>query len=203
MLKLLGLQKFGVVCGFVFPLVAFGCIGIAIVSYPEFSWANNALSDLGVVPGVTAFAFNFGLFTAGVLGFFFAIAGLYSYFKNTTTGKIGSAVFALATIWLMAIGVFNESFYPAHFVVAVLFFITLPCALWILAVALYLKYEVNLTVFTLTSSFIAAAPWILYLLVRYVPNVAIPEAISALISSIWVITISYKILKTKHHQQRL
>jgi hypothetical membrane protein len=200
MLKLLGLQKFGVICGFVLPFVAFGCIGIAIVSYPEFSWTNNALSDLGVVPGVTAFAFNFGLFAAGVLGFFFVASGLFSYFKNTAVGKLGVAVFALATVWLMAIGVFNESFYPAHFVVSVLFFITMPVAFWVLAVTLYLKHEVSLAIFTLFSSVVAAAPWILYFIMRYVPNVAVPEAISALISSIWVIILSYKMLKATKPQ---
>jgi len=196
MLSQLVLQKIGIVCGFVVPIVAFGCIGIAIVSYPEFSWVNNALSDLGVVSGVTALAFNLGLFIAGLLGFFFAIIGLFSYFKNNLVGKVGSIVFAVATVWLMAIGIFNENFHPTHFIVSVLFFITLPVALWVLTVALYLKNEVKLALFTLISSFIAAAPWILFYAVHYVQNVAIPETISALTGSIWIIIMSYKILKT-------
>jgi hypothetical membrane protein len=96
----------------------------------------------------------------------------------------------------MAIGVFNESFYPVHFVVAVLFFVTMPVAFWVLAVALYLRRKVGLAFFTLFSSVVAATPWLLYIIVRYVPNVAIPEVISALISSIWIIIISYKMVKT-------
>jgi hypothetical membrane protein len=195
MLNSLVLQKFGAVCGFIFPLIAFGCIGVAIVSYPEFSWVNNALSDLGIVSGITALAFNFGLFTAGLIGFFFATTGLFNYFKKTHVGKIGAVVFAVATIWLMAIGIFNESFIPLHFIVSVLFFVTLPVALWILSAALYLKHEIKLAIFIFTASFIAALPWILYIILYYVPNVAILETLSALTGLIWVITICYQIIK--------
>jgi len=195
-LRLLSLQRFGAVCGFVFPFVALCCIGMAIVSYSEFSWFDNALSDLGVVSGVTAFVFNWGLFTAGVLGFFFATVGLFNFLKNSAICKVGATVFAVATIWLSAIGIFNESFSPTHFIVSLLFFVTLPSALWILTAALYLKGEVKLAFFTLSSSLIAAAPWLLFFMFHYTPNVAIPEIISALAGSIFVIIISYKMLKT-------
>ncbi|XHH10270.1 MAG: DUF998 domain-containing protein [Candidatus Bathyarchaeia archaeon] len=191
------LQKTGAACGFAVPIVAFGCIATAIASYPEFSWTNNALSDLGVVSGITGPVFNVGLFTAGLLGFLFAVLGLFSFFKGSTVGKAGAIVFALATVWLMAIGIFNEDFRPTHFIVSVLFFATLPIALWVLTAGLYLKRMVKLAVFTLTASFVAAAPWILYYTIHYVPNVAIPETISGLTGAIWAIIISYKILQTK------
>ncbi|MGD6932766.1 MAG: DUF998 domain-containing protein [Candidatus Bathyarchaeia archaeon] len=189
-------QKIGSACGFAVPIVAFGCIATAIASYAEFSWTNNALSDLGVVPGITGPVFNVGLFTAGLLGVIFSVAGLFNYFKNAPVGKAGALAFALATVWLMAIGIFNENFRPTHFIVSVLFFATLPIALWIITAALYRRHEVKLAVFTLVTSFIAAAPWILYYTIHYVPNVAIPETISGLTGSVWVIFVSYKILKT-------
>jgi hypothetical membrane protein len=103
--------------------------------------------------------------------------------------------FATAAVWLMAIGVFNMDFWPVHFIVAVSFFVTLPVALLILTAALYLHRAVNLVVFTLCSSVVAAIPWVLYLIMPYVPNVAIPEIISSLVGSIWIVTISYKIFK--------
>ena len=196
MLNQLGLQRIGAFCGFVVPILAFGCIGLSVMLYPEFSWFNNALSDLGVVFGVTAFVFNFGLFVAGLMCFFFAVMGLFNYFKNSVVGKLGSIVFAVAAVWLMAIGIFNESFLAIHFIVAVLFFVTLPSAFLVLTVALYKRKELKLAVFTLVSSFVAAAPWILFFIVPYVPNVAIPEFISSLISSIWLIVLSYYTLKT-------
>lgn len=190
------LQKTGAVCGFAVPAVAFGCIAAAIMSYPEFSWTNNALSDLGVVPGVTGPIFNVGLFTAGLLGVLFAVLGLFNYLKDSTVGKAGALTFAAATVWLMAIGIFNEDFRPTHFIVSVLFFATLPIAFWIITAAFYRRHEVKLAVFTLAASFVAAAPWILYYIIHYVPKVAIPETISAVTGAIWAITLSYKMLKT-------
>jgi hypothetical membrane protein len=190
------LQKIGAAFGFAVPIVAFTCISAAILSYPQFSWTNNALSDLGVVPGFTAAVFNVGLFTAGLLGVLFAVLGLFNYFKDSLFGKAGSLVFGFAMIWLIAIGIFNENYRPAHFIVSVLFFATLPIALWIITAALYRRHEVKLAVFTLIASFTAAAPWILYYTIQYVPNVAIPETISGLTGAIWAIIISHKIIKT-------
>jgi hypothetical membrane protein len=161
-----------------------------------FSWAENALSDLGVVPGFTSTVFNTGIFTAGLLGLLFALLGLFSYFRSSKVGQIGALAFAVATVWLMAIGIFNESFRPTHYIVSVLFFATLPLALWVITAGLYLKHEAKLAVFTLVASFVAASPWILFFAVQYVPNVAIPETISGLTGCIWAITISIKILKT-------
>jgi len=195
------LQKIGAYCGFAAPIVAFGCITAAILSYPEFSWTNNALSDLGVVPGVTAHVFNFGLFTAGLLGVLFAVLGLFNYFKDTTVGKAGALTFGLASVWLMAIGIFNEDFRPTHFIVSVLFFATLPIAFWIITAALYRRQEFKLAVFTLAASLVAAAPWILYYTIHYVPNVAIPETISAVTGAAWAITLSVKMLKTVETKQ--
>jgi hypothetical membrane protein len=196
------IQKTGAACGLATPIVAFSCILTAIASYPEFSWTNNALSDLGVVAGVTGPVFNVGLFTAGLLGVLFAVLGLFTYFKSNLAGKTGALTFGVATIWLMAIGVFNENFRPTHFIVSVLFFATLPIALWIITAGLYIERTIKLAVFTLLTSFIAAAPWILYYTIHYVPNVAIPETISGLTGSIWILAISYKTLKTANPKKQ-
>jgi hypothetical membrane protein len=137
------------------------------------------------------------LFAAGLVCFFFAAMGLFNYFKSVgVVGKLGSIVFAVVAVWLMAIGIFNESFWSIHFIVAILFFVTMPVALLILTVTLYQHKEVKLAVFTLFSFFIAATPWLLYIIVPYVPNVAVPEIISSLICSIWVVVLSYRLFET-------
>ena len=89
-------QRIGAASGIVAPIIAFICILTAIASYSPFSWTNNALSDLGVVSGITASLFNFGLLASGILAFNFAIFGLFTYFGKRWVGKIGSAVFAAA-----------------------------------------------------------------------------------------------------------
>ncbi len=193
--KSLNRQSAGAIIGIAVPILAFTCILTAISSYPAFSWTNNALSDLGVVPGVTSQIFNSGLFTSGLLAFIFAIFGLFTYFGKNVVGKAGALTFAAATIALMAIGIFNEDFRPTHYIVSVLFFTILPIALWIITAGLYLKRELKLAIFTVLASIAAATPWILYFTIHYVPNVAIPEFISSLAGSIWLVVISYKMLK--------
>lgn len=192
------LLRIGAAAGFLAPIVAFICIFSAIASYNEFSWANNALSDLGIVPGATRLIFNFGLFTAGFLGLIFAIAGLRCLFSESCVGKLGSAVFGAATIALVCIAIFNENYSPTHYLVSVAFFTLGPIALFILTCAFYLKSQHGLAAFTVAIGVVAALPWILEFTLYYVPDVAIPETVSDLAVSVWAIVLATKMLKTKN-----
>ncbi|HEX7482396.1 MAG TPA: DUF998 domain-containing protein [Candidatus Bathyarchaeia archaeon] len=190
-------QRIGAACGIVSPIVAFICILIAIASYPTFSWTNNALSDLGVVSGVTASLFNFGLLTSGILAFNFALFGLFTYFGKSWVGKIGSIIFAAATLALIAISVFNENFSPTHYLVSVAFFILAPIALFILTFGFWLNHQRGIATFTVAVGVAAALPWILLFTFNYVPNVAIPEFLSGLAVSIWAVFLGKKMLSPK------
>ena len=192
----LAYQKIGAYSGIVAPIVAFVCILAAIASYPTFSWTNNALSDLGVVSGVTGALFNFGLVASGFLAFNFAIFGLFTYFGKSWVGKIGSVVFAGATLALIAIGVFNESYSPTHYLVSVTFFMLAPISLFILTSAFWTCSQRRMAVFTVMVGFIAALPWLLFFAFNYVPNVAIPESVSGIAVSAWAIVVGRKMLKT-------
>lgn len=187
----------GAGAGIAAPILAFTCITIAIASYPQFSWTNNALSDLGIIPGITETIFNFGLYTSGLLGLNFAIFGLFTYFRKSSVGKIGAIVFAATTLALMAIGFFNESFKPTHYWVSVAFFTLAPIALFILTCAFYLNREHRMATFSVAVGIAAALPWILQFTINYVPNVAIPEAVSALAVSAWAIVLGQKLLRQK------
>jgi hypothetical membrane protein len=190
-------QRIGAACGMVSPIVAFICILIAIASYPAFSWTNNALSDLGVVSGLTASLFNFGLFVSGVLAFNFSIFGLFTYFGKSWVGKIGSIIFAAATLALIAISVFNENFSPTHYLVSVAFFTLAPIALFILTFGFWLNHQRDMATFTVVFGVAAALPWILLFTFNYVANVAIPEFLSALAVSVWAVFLGKKMLNPK------
>jgi hypothetical membrane protein len=190
------LSKVGAVAGFTAPVVAFVCMLSAIVIYPQFSWTNNALSDLGVVSGATQWLFNIGLCAAGGLVLIFAVFGLYGFVGKNRFGQGGSAVFAFASVALILIGIFNESFMPIHYAVSVGFFVLVPLALFILTGSFYLNRQHSTALFTVAIGIIAALPWILQFTLNYAPNVAIPETVSALAVSAWTIALSTKILKT-------
>jgi hypothetical membrane protein len=182
------------VCGFLAPLVAFALIFSAIASYAEFSWVNNALSDLGIVTGATALLFNSGLLISGALCIVFA-AGIFAFLKERIIGKIGAVVFLLGSVALFAIGAFPENIRPTHYIASVMFFMLLPIAMLIITGAFWLLHQVRMAVFTLLVAFAAATPWVLLFIVRYVSGVAIPETISALAGSMWAVVVSGKMLK--------
>jgi hypothetical membrane protein len=190
-------HRIGAASGIIAPIIAFVCILTAIASYPTFSWTNNALSDLGVVSGLTASLFNFGLFFSGVLAFTFSIFGLFTYFGKSWVGKIGSIIFAAATLALIAISVFNESFSPTHYLVSVAFFTLAPIALFILTFGFWLNHQRGMATFTVAVGVAAALPWILLFTFNYVPNVAIPEFLSALAVSVWAVFLGKKMLNPK------
>ena len=190
-------QRIGAASGIIAPIIAFVCILIAIASYPTFSWTNNALSDLGVVSGLTSSIFNFGLFVSGVLAINFSIFGLFTYFGKNWVGKMGSIVFGAATVALIAISVFNENFSPTHYLVSVAFFTLTPIALFILTFGFRLFYQRDLAAFTVAVGVAAALPWILLFTFDYVPNVAIPEFLSAFAVSIWAVVLGKKMLNLK------
>jgi len=190
-------KRYGAAAGFAAPLVAFLFISAAIASYPQFSWTHNALSDLGVVPGVTSILFTVGLCGGGILALVFTALGLYGYAGEKPLGKIGAVFFAAATASLILIGVFNENFRPTHYIVSVAFFFFAPLAFFILTAAFHQSRKRGLAVYTLTSAIVAAVVWILQLTIEYVPKVAIPETVSGVIIAAWVIALSTLIRKTR------
>jgi hypothetical membrane protein len=192
-----GFRRVGALAGFTAPFVAFIFISAAIASYPSFSWTENALSDLGVVPGLTSVLFTVGLCGGGILALAFAVLGLYSYAGEKALGKVGAALFAAASISLILIGVFNEHYRPTHYIVSVMFFIFAPLAFFTLTAAVYSYRKKALAAFTVIAALVAAIPWILQLTIHYVPDVAILETISGLTVAAWVIVLSKLMLKPK------
>jgi len=190
-------QRAGAAAGIAAPLLAFTCILIAIASYPDFSWTNNALSDLGVISGITGLLFNIGLILSGFLSLIFAVLGLPLFFRANLVGKTGSIFFAVANLALILIGIFNENFSPTHYLVSVAFFMLAPISLFILTGAFWLCHQRSMAFFTVLIGVIAVLPWLLLFAFSYVPNVAVPEFLSGLAISAWAVVLSKKILNSK------
>jgi len=189
------LQRTGAISGIVTPTLAFTCILSAIASYPAFSWTNNALSDLGIVAGVTGPVFNFGLYGSGLLAFSFAVFGLFTYLGGSWVGKIGALSFAATSVALTGIGVFPENVAPYHYLFSVAFFVLLPISLFVITGAFAFKRQTKMALFTLLIAVASATPWILLSAFQYVSGVAIPEFASAVAGSVWVVVLSYKMFK--------
>lgn len=104
-------------------------------------------------------------------------------------------LFAAATAALIAIGVFNESFHEVHYAVSVAFFVLAPLALFVISCAFALAHHSAMAGFTVTIAVVAALPWLLEFAIHFVPAVAIPETISAVAVSAWILTLSHRILR--------
>jgi hypothetical membrane protein len=195
------------VCGVLAPVVAFTCIFLAIYYAPGFSWTENALSDLGVMPGATSALFNYGLIVGGILGFVFATSlfGVMRFFDVISAdgkshvliyrGESGALFFSLACLALVAIGVFPESVESLHTLASVAFFVLLIVALVRLGIAFLQVKRKSWAVFTFLLGVVAAAPWVLLFVVRYVSGVAVPEFISAVVGGVWAVVFGYKMLR--------
>jgi hypothetical membrane protein len=187
------LLKIGGSCGIIVPFLAFFCILGAIASYPQFNWFSNALSDLGVVWGITASLFDTGLTITGILAIIFSF-GLYAYFTQNIAGKVGAILFFIASVFLTAIGIFNETFRPTHYLVSVGFFVFMPLALFAITAAFALSKRAKWAIYTIVTGLVAAIPWILYFTIHYASNVAIPEFITSLAGAIWALVLGVQML---------
>jgi hypothetical membrane protein len=192
--KTISWLKISGTCGIITPSVAFSCILLAIAYAPHFSWTDNALSDLGVMPNPTSVLFNLGLIVSGILAIVFAF-GLLIFFNETVSGRIGGIMFVLDCLALICIGIFPESAKPMHLYASVAFFAIFPLAMFLMTASFVLSSKHRMAVFTFSIAVFAAVVWAAEFLMHYVPGVAIPETLSALAACLWVAVLSFNMLR--------
>ncbi len=177
--------------GILAPIIAFTFIISSILTYPRFSWTNDALSDLGIVPGTTATLFNFGLYMSGLLILIFSI-GLYKYLNKNIVGNIGAIIFVAASFALEGIGWAPENVPPFHYYFSVAFFSLVPISLFLISGYFFILRRYRFAVFTIVIAILGAGTWTLYFLIHYTLGVAIPEALSGIVGSVWTVVVGWK-----------
>ena len=165
-------------CGVAAPVVALSLIFLAVSISPWFSWSANALSDLGV--GEAAWVFNSGLMTGGILTMVFA-AGLLTTFRGRALRRVGAVLLFFDAVALFGIGLFSEAAGDIHSYFSVAFFVLFPLSLFLLGAGAVMVGSKKFGSFTIVDGVLAALPWAFSW-----DGVAIPEAISALVASIWI-----------------
>jgi hypothetical membrane protein len=191
------LKAFGI-CGVLAPVIGFMCVLFAVASYSQFSWFDNALSDLGVVGGVTAVLFNFGLIVSGVLTFVFGL-GLFAFLHKKVPGVAGALIFILDAWALTLIGIFPESARPMHYYASVAFFALFPVSMFLICAEFLSSSRIKMGLLTFITATFAAIVWIIQFTVTPVPGVAIPETLSALAASAWVVVLGLKMFRDASH----
>lgn len=179
--------------GFFAPLFALVGITVAILVSPNFTWWENALSDLGHYTRtdlgdfqiISAIVFNSGLIISGLLMLYFSILFLKGLREPIT--KVGFLIFIISCMFLIAIGVFSENFSPTHFIVSVGFFLTFPFAMWTIALSWMRFPDLRwFAVVSLVIPFISLFMWTDLGIGSIWENVAIPEIVTSASAIAWV-----------------
>ena len=108
----------------------------------------------------------------------------------------------LGALALIAIGIFPENAKPMHYYASVAFFVLLPIVAFVIGAAFLLMAKVKIGLFTFLAAIVAVAVWVIQFSIRFVPGVAIPEAVSALSASAWSIVLGFKMLKQVSHSNK-
>jgi len=189
--------KMSGVCGIITPIFMSMFILLAIAYSPQFSWTENALSDLGVQEGVTAILFNSGLILGGILTLVF-VSGLFAL-QKTMLGRIGVFIFVLSALALTAIGIFPENAGRIHYYVSVAFFLLFPISMFVIGATFLLTAKVKMGFFTFLAAIVASLVWAIQWTIGFGSNVAIPETLSALSAFAWFIVLGFKMLREASH----
>jgi len=172
--------------GLVAPIFGHICVITSIMLSPWFGWEKNAISDLGHATGSeVAPILNFGLLFAGLLLIIYALTTLRKYAKWT------SYCLAVSGFLLQLVAMFDEVYVSLHRTVSILFFISLAL-MSILYVIEGKSYAAA------TASLVVLISWVLFLMRIYSSGIAVPEIISSIAVSSWIMHSALKILRGEY-----
>jgi hypothetical membrane protein len=165
-----------------------------VASYPQFSWTDNALSDLGVIAGVASTLFSAGLIFSGVLALMFA-SGLFLFLRDNMLGEIGASLLIIDALALCAIGFFPENVKPIHYYASVAFFVLFQFAIIFVAATYLWMHKLKMGLFSFLAAVFAMIVWIIQFTVGFGEGVAIPETLTSLSVLTWTLVMGYNMFK--------
>lgn len=208
--RLVTSSRVAAIAGIVGPLVALIGILVAILmSVTWFNWVTKALSDLGHpymlggshgTPGLNLAApiFNGSLIACGLITLPLAIRLIVlQRGLKSVLGMLGGILLIIAQVFLIGIGIFNESFSGIHFAVSVGFFVNILLFGLVYGVMMMQVEKTRLFgIYTFILAFLSAAIWILYF-TPFTPwtGPAIPETISAVATLAWVFPLCIRLYR--------
>ena len=190
-------------CGLLAPLVAFICIGAAVLLSPWFSWTNNYLSDLGGYPGMeptyaarglSSILFNFGLITAGILGIILGLGIRKIDFMDSIPGQAGTWFFILDAVFLVCMGAYPETTGEPHTFFSIAFFVTIGICLLLMSIALFRTKQKSLAWLTLVLLMFGMTAIPLFITPKPVGSNAVAEMIPIISVAVFSMAFGYELL---------
>ena len=174
-----------VAVGVVGVLVSFLAILTAVGTASWFSWADNALSDLGVSAGVARPIFNYGLTATGViaLGFVPALWRTADHLAH----RVAVVPFVIAMVGVAGVGLFpsDQPLHAPAAITAYLAFMTTPTGY---GVGDLLVGARRRGVATIASALAHLGFWVVWAtqLQATLPGLAVPEFVGSTLFNAWV-----------------
>jgi len=187
--------RLGGLCGVVGSVLTIAMVYAATIISPWFSWATNALSELGV--GEVSLIFNSAVIIGGALNFLFAL-GIREYLGGGRLVKVGVALIMLGSASLALVGVFTIAYPVLHGVVALGEFVLAPIGFILIGISAKEGTIRRPSIATGIAALIAilVLPVIL-LALPFKVGFAVPEMAEALIVAVWIIFMGTKLLTHK------
>lgn len=170
--------------GLAAPAFGFIMIAISILMSPWFSWTANALSDLGV-EGPGSVIINSGLAMTAAIMMMFS-TGLIEMTKGRLVGQVGGVLYFVACLFLIGIGIANETIKPYHLWVSVGFFVTLPLSVAVIGFFHFVNGMRFYAILAWGTAFLASGVWFLHW-----TSAAIPETLSVASLGVWQLLLSW------------
>jgi hypothetical membrane protein len=170
--------------GAAFGVLSVGAIVAAILLSEQFSWAANALSDLGRASWESTAVFNVGLVVAGLLALPLGI--ILARNARTLLHAAGSVAFSLAAICLSLIGVFALPA-PQHGTVAIGFFLAFTIGLFVYGTGDVRSGARLRGGGTVALGLVHVLAWIVWVGAGGPGGLAIPEIIGSVCLSVWIL----------------
>ncbi len=186
------LRRISGVCGIASQVTGLISLLIAVSMSPWFSWTENYLSVLGV-EGSAITLFNAGVILTGILSLVFAIGLWKSLLSGRLLGFLGMVSLVLGSLAFSGTGIFPRSTGMPHDSASLAFFLFISLAIFLIGIRVTTPSQKKWGVLSLAAVVLIAAfqlipwPW---------DGGAIPQLLSVLPWSLWIIVFSIRLLIT-------
>lgn len=166
-------------------LIGFATILAATALSPTFSWAGNALSDLGAPGAANPWLFNWGLVASGVVALPFGLA-VWDGAEHALQ-RVGAVVAALGFACLALVGLYPSGT-DLHTPAAVAYFTLFTFAMWLHGSGTVLAGRPRRGLASVWLGIVHVLSWAIWAAgVRVGDGLAIPEFVGSVLFFAWVV----------------
>jgi hypothetical membrane protein len=179
------------ICGIILPIYTIALLFVSVTQAVDFSWTENAISDLGRLEYGSIY-FNIGLIFIGIFLLIFSV-GMHLLLVEQRTGP---TIFALSAIYLIGVGIYPLPL-SEHIDISSLFFIAFPIGFVVFGIVNYQIEIPFLRKMGQAALFLLIIYAIAPVTLLFVNGIAIPEAMVIIPGFFWCMVLGFYMLAFK------